>query len=91
MESTSTTMRYIIPTNVRRVYQHKHKKWVGGHGDEAKFIEIPEGWFVVFNDSFEALHVGSDKPDLEVGDRVIITIEKERAEANAKFVKAPEQ
>ena len=39
------------------------------------------GWFVLFDGSHEKMHFGSEKPHLEVGDKIKITIEKLNAEA----------
>lgn len=43
-----------------------------------KTFELDGQWFVHFLGSWESLGLGPDKPDMSVGDAVLITIERLR-------------
>ncbi len=60
---------------LKRIEERFRDKWLRGHGEEAKFEKISTGWFIHLEGSWESLFVGYEKPDFNVGDYVIITIE----------------
>lgn len=70
------TERIIIPTTITAIEEHKQQDYVSGVGDSATFKERSLGWFLFLQGSHEAIHVGMEKPDLRVGDKMKITIEK---------------
>lgn len=49
-----------------------------------RIIQKKEGWFVHFEGSWEMLNLGLDRPDLEEGDEVIITIQRRLPNAKAE-------
>lgn len=67
---------YTIPTKVNSIEQHWKRLHVSGFGPDAIFKNTSLGWFVHFEGSWEALYLGQEKPDLQTGDEVIITIRK---------------
>lgn len=71
-------MTFAIRINARvvEVFERKRKIWISGTGQDAVFNEVSDGWFVRYEGSFEALHVGEEKPDLAVGDTVTISFRK---------------
>lgn len=71
-----TRMRYIINSTVRGVTEEFYEKYISGFGDSAVFERTSKGWFIFLSGSYEKLHLGFDKPDIKVGDKVKITIEK---------------
>ena len=68
--------RYVIETTVLGVLEHTRRVWKGFAGREAQFDYESLGWFVHFNGSHEMLGLGPDKPDVAMGDKVRITIER---------------
>jgi hypothetical protein len=76
MESAQAQVRYVTYTKVTEVTFRQRQSYKDGVGAAATFEEIPLGWFVYMEGSYEALHVGMDKPDLEPGDKIKITVEK---------------
>lgn len=66
MRSTVTTVR----TRTTRNYVEG-----SGIGDKSQFTEVPCGWFVTL-DHLYVIGVGKDKPELEVGDGVELTLRK---------------
>lgn len=69
-------IRWVINATVTNVEEHFVPVYLGGVGDNAKFEDRSRGWFVYLQGSHEALHVGMEKPNLEKGDKVRITLEK---------------
>lgn len=70
------TERFAIPTTITAIEERKDRRYLSGIGDEAVFTDISLGWFLFLTGSHEAIHVGMEKPDLRVGDKMKITIEK---------------
>jgi ribosomal protein L21E len=67
--------RYRYHTKVKKV-EHMHRMaraWKVG--DEVHTEMEDQGWSVLLEGSWEWLHIGTEKPDLEVGQKVIVTIE----------------
>lgn len=67
-----------IPTRVKKVEQKKRlsRAWKDSTG-QTQTEEEDLGWAVLFEGSLEWLFIGHEKPDLEVGDPVTITIERQ--------------
>lgn len=68
-------MRYIYFANVVSVTEHFET--VSGRKNEQGQVDITHkslGWFVRVTES-SAIHVGMEKPDIKVGDRIKITYE----------------
>lgn len=70
-------VRYVIPTKIVDVEEHFVPTYISGIGADALFENRSKGWFIYLEGSYEAIHVGKDKPELVKGDRVKITIERE--------------
>lgn len=60
--------RYVINTTVQEMNEYFEQR----HREEKKSI----GWFIWFEGSRERIFLGPEKPNLEIGDRVKISIEK---------------
>ena len=69
-------MLYVIRTKVLEVKEVFRKEHISGAGKDADFREVSRGWFVLFEDSYEALHVGHEQPKLAPGDSIEILIRK---------------
>lgn len=76
MESAQAKVRYVIPTKVVAVEERFKDVYVSGFGDKAVFERRSLGHFAFLRGSYEALHVGYEKPDLKPGDEIKISIEK---------------
>lgn len=70
-------VRYIINTKVANIEEEFVPTYISGIGKDALFENRSKGWFAYFEGSYEAIHVGAEKPELAKGDRVRITIERE--------------
>lgn len=64
---------YSRVVSVERRYK---RVWVSGLGDAAQFKDEDQGFFMLLEGSYEALHVGFEPPEFKVGDRVKVTMEK---------------
>lgn len=73
---SNMTERFVILSSVSAIEDHKQQVYVSGAGESAVFSETSLGWFLYLAGSHEAIHVGMEKPDLLVGDKMKITIEK---------------
>lgn len=70
---TSWTIPRVLVLNVE---ERKRSLHVSGTGADAIFRLESVGWFAQFEGSYESLFLGTEKPDLDKGDRVNITITK---------------
>lgn len=68
--------RFVFETTVRKVDKIKRLQRAWKDGDEVKTQEVDLGYFAHFNGSWESIYLGHDKPLLQPGDTVRITIEK---------------
>jgi hypothetical protein len=75
MISISPPVKIKFGAKLKRIEERFREKWLSGHGDTSKFEKISIGWFIHLEGSWESLFIGYEKPDLNVGDNVIITIE----------------
>ena len=48
--------------------------WKSGVGPEAKFDRPSMGWFIGLSGSYEWLHVGVEKPNVQVGQTATVRI-----------------
>lgn len=82
MEPTETpiesTDRFRIYSRVAKIHELKSKRWIRGVGKLAEFCEDSMGWYLFLEGSWEGLHVGTERPNLQVGDKVMISIRKVR-------------
>lgn len=77
MEPTQAPItRYVVHSTVLKVEERKAKLYVSGVGGDAIFNEVSRGWFVWLDGSFEAIHLGLEKPEFEKGDKVKVTFER---------------
>jgi hypothetical protein len=74
--NASTRTVYVVYTTVVAVREHVRNRHISGAGPDAIFQTETLGWFVHFAGSYEAIHMGPDKPEFAQGDRVKITFEK---------------
>ncbi len=65
-------MRYAFFTTVTDIYHYTPTERVDHDGTEHK---SDGGWFVRLDGSYVAIHVGDQKPLMQVGDTVKLTIE----------------
>lgn len=63
-------------SKVVSVERHDKRVHVRGFGEDAEFRLVDRGYFMLLEGSYEALHIGFEKPAFHVGDRVKITMEK---------------
>lgn len=72
-------MRYVINSKVLSVEESFTPAYVigSGIGKDAKFVNQSQGWFIFLEGSYEALYLGKEKPGIEPGDVVKITLEKQ--------------
>jgi hypothetical protein len=70
-------VRYKFSSTVKEVSEQFSNKYVTGFGDNVVFQKASLGWYIHLEGSYEALYVGVERPVLQQGDRVSITIEKE--------------
>lgn len=71
------SIRYVFHTEVTQIEERFKPVWKGGVGVAAAFDQVSLGWFAYLKGSYEMLHVGDTKPELKVGDKIKVTIEKE--------------
>lgn len=66
-----------VITFVARVIAIEEKfkqRWLGGIGHVAEFAHDSMGWYVSLEGSYEALFVGTTKPNIKLGDHAEIRI-----------------
>lgn len=68
--------RYVINTKVVKVEEKFDTIHVSGFGANVVQRQESKGWFVYLQGSYEALHLGYEKPAFAHGDAVRITFEK---------------
>ncbi len=71
-------MKYVMRDTIIKVEERVAKKWVRGSGNDAVFEDNSEGWYAVFRSCPASMHLGTDEPELKAGDRVRLTLEKEK-------------
>lgn len=69
-------MRYVIETKVLKIEELFDRKYEGGFGNNTQFKSLSKGFFVSFEGSYEKLNLGFERPELKVGDKVKIVIER---------------
>lgn len=72
------TTAYVIRTKVNEVNEVFRQEHVSGSGNAAIFRSVSRGWFLLLEGSYEALHVGFEKPVFEAGDEVEIIVRRAR-------------
>lgn len=75
-EKIKLKINHVIYTKVCEVEEEFQPCYISGIGKDAIFENRSKGWFVYLEGSYEALLVGKEKPDLQKGDRIKITLEK---------------
>lgn len=68
---------YVIRSRVRSVEERHTKIHVRGAGPDAVFQSRSDGWFVLVDNWPSAIWFGAEKPELQVGDQVRITFQRE--------------
>ena len=63
-------------STVEDVAERFRSEYVSGKYPDAIFRSVSMGWFLHLEGSYEALGLGPDKPDFQVGDKVEIIIQK---------------
>lgn len=66
----------IVVLTVSSVEERTYRVHLSGYGDTATFEERTRGWWVVFLENHLAVHVGPERPALEVGDQLRLTLER---------------
>jgi hypothetical protein len=70
------TTRYVLTTTITNVEERFKPKYVSGFGADVVMERISLGWFLSLLGSYEAIHMGFEKPNFQKDDKVRITIEK---------------
>lgn len=73
-------MKLVFQTLITRVFELKVRKHVSGFGPDAIFRTDSAGWYARIGDEI-TLWCGKDKPELESGDEVTLTIERSQKNA----------
>lgn len=82
MESAEAKVRYVIHSTVKEVERLDRDVYCGGLGKDAIYAKENLGWFLWLEGSHEKIFLDRDsKPDVKVGDKIRITIEKEQVDA----------
>lgn len=68
--------RFVMTDKIRKIEQRAAKRWLGGAGKDAKFIEDTQGWYAVFESCPASMYLGSTEPGLRAGDAVRLVLEK---------------
>lgn len=69
-------IRVVSYGTVKVLEERIAKQHVRGAGNDAEFRERSEGWYATLHEWPAAIHFGDERPDLKIGDRVKITVEK---------------
>lgn len=72
-----TRVLHKVRMTVKDVAERFQRDHVRGAGQNAEFTERSLGWFVVLEGWPSALGLGTEKPELAKGDKIILTLEKE--------------
>lgn len=75
MESTKKKVITTIHAPLRDLTEEFISVYTGGVGADATFVKRSKGWFYHFEGSYEAIHVGFDRPKVKIGSMAKITIE----------------
>ncbi len=65
-------MKYVIRTTVDDVY---HYQPVTRVEHDTTVHRVDRGWYVKLSGAFTAIHIGDEKPVMQAGDTVRVTIE----------------
>lgn len=68
-------MKLVFSATITRVFENKVRKHVSGSGPEAVFATDSAGWYVRISNEI-SLFCGMEKPDLNEGDKVTITLQR---------------
>lgn len=68
--------RIVFFSRVVQIIHRTRRVWVSGLDENAKFRQEDEGYYMLLDGSYEALHVGFDMPEFRVGDKIKVTMEK---------------
>lgn len=72
MEPSQATI--VFQAKVVAVEEKFFRRWLGGVGQSASFENETRGWFVGLDGSYEFLHMGKDRPNVNVGDIATVRI-----------------
>lgn len=76
MESAEAQVRYAIFTTVVKTEERFRDIHVSGVGGDVVKRRESIGWYVHLQGSYEALHLGFEKPAFAHGDKIKITFER---------------
>ena len=62
-------------SRVKLIRRLDKRVYLGGSGETAQFGADDMGYFVLLEGSHEAIHVGFEKPEFRIGDRIKVTME----------------
>ena len=68
--------KYVALGTVKSVVEKVARRWVRGSGEKTEFAEDSQGWYAVFGEWPTSMYLGKEKPNLKVGDKVRLTVEK---------------
>jgi len=69
--------RIVVHSTVVSIFKRIDRQWVSGVGPNATFKEIELGFYLHLQGSHEAIYVGFERPEFDVGDKIKITIERD--------------
>lgn len=70
-------------TRVISIQEHSHSKWVSGAGSNAVFETVSLGWFLLLEGSYEAIYAGGVRPNLNIGDPIVVDIYRDEKAPSA--------
>lgn len=66
------TLRFTA--KVVSIEEKKNKRWLFGVGEQAKFHEDSQGWYIGLERSHELLFAGFTRPPINPGDEAVVRI-----------------
>jgi hypothetical protein len=70
-------MTYRFPVTVTDIFDREAKRHISGAGNSAVFETYSAGWYVQL-DHLTSIYIGAEKPDLQVGEKLIMKLERSR-------------
>ena len=77
MESAKEQVKinYVFNARIMNLAERFKPVYQGGTGKEAYFKDVSIGWYMHLQGSFEAIYIGLEKPNLQAGQLIKITME----------------
>lgn len=75
-EANATRTKYILETTILGLEEKFENKYVSGAKDNAVFDARSLGWWVTCRGIPDWIFLDDEKPELGVGDKIVLTLEK---------------